>query len=123
MSRSEIVQAGLNAILENLSGLEQQFFEATTSRPRHRVVLDDSYKVTLSKEGYTRSGLRNIYYTIVFTKNDQDTGEGLNFYVHNPSTDDPSVNRKAVASAIKYFLSTGSTITMRDVDANDFRDV
>ncbi|KAJ8462840.1 hypothetical protein ONZ51_g10642 [Trametes cubensis] len=123
MSRSELVQAGLNAILKNLSGLDQQYFEASSIRLRHPFVLDESHKALVSKEGFTSSGYRNIYYSITFTKDNIDTGVVLSLYVRNPSTDDPSANRKAFASAIEYFLSTGSTITLRDVDANDFRDL
>ncbi|KAI0330100.1 hypothetical protein GY45DRAFT_1324169 [Cubamyces sp. BRFM 1775] len=122
MSRPEIVLAGLNAILQNLANLEQGFFEATGSRPAHGFGIDDSHEVTLRKESYTRSGpYTNISYTITFTKDKQDNVHGLNFYVRNPSTDDPSINMEAVASAIQYFLTTGPAITMRDEDATKFR--
>ncbi|KAJ8462843.1 hypothetical protein ONZ51_g10645 [Trametes cubensis] len=112
MARPEFVQNGLKTILENISSLEQRFFEATPTRPRHSFTLEGGVEVTFAKEGYTRSGASNIHYSILFENVVTDV---LNIHLRNPSTDDPTVNTRAVRIAIEYLLSTGSTILSRDV--------
>ncbi|KAH9896633.1 hypothetical protein C8Q73DRAFT_664384 [Cubamyces lactineus] len=116
MARPEFVQNGLKTILENLCSLEQRFFEASSTRPRHSFTLEGGEEVTFGKEGYTRSGISNIHYTILFENADTDV---LNIYLRNPSTDDPALNMKGVRIAIEYFLSKASTILSRDVYVNE----
>ena len=121
MPRNQLVLSGLNVILEALPTLEQQFFKASTDRVHHSFSLDDGTRVTFSKTGYTRSGHKNISYSIrfVLTAGSEET---LTIYVFNPSNDDSSVNMRGVRSAIEYLMSTSDTIRARDVDASTLQD-
>ncbi|KAH9896639.1 hypothetical protein C8Q73DRAFT_788975 [Cubamyces lactineus] len=121
MPRNQLVLSGLSVILEALSTLEQKFFKASTDRAQHSFSLDDGTRVTFSKTGYTRSGHKNISYSIrfVLTAGSEET---LTIYVFNPSDDDSSVNMRGVRSAIEYLMSTSDTIRARDVDASTLQD-
>ena len=123
MTRNELARSGLGVLLDKLSALEQRFFEATTTRVDTSFVFGDDIEVTFAKEGFTRSGISNIFYVITFVEAGSATAkEKLNIYVRNPSIDDPSVNRRAVGSALEYFMSTGDTIRARDVDVSTLQE-
>ncbi|KAI0658961.1 hypothetical protein C8Q70DRAFT_1054269 [Cubamyces menziesii] len=121
MARNQLVQLCLNAILEALPVLEQQFFKASIDRVHHQFSLEDGTSATFYKTGYTRSGLRNISYAIriVLATGSEET---LRIYVFNPSDDDLSVNMRGVRSGIEYLMSTGDTIRARDVDVSALQD-
>ena len=121
MPRPDAVLAGLEALLDKLSTLNEVFFRADVQREVEAVAFGSDGKVTLRKLSFTAGDYSNIAYEIridhpaLALKKD-----ALTVYVRNPSSGNPGANRKAFANAVEYLLSSEDTIRTRDVDAGKF---
>ncbi|KAJ8472630.1 hypothetical protein ONZ51_g8390 [Trametes cubensis] len=121
MPRPDAVVAGLQALLDNLSNLDEVFFQANMYRATRAIHFGSGGSIMLRKLGFTAGPFSNIPFEIEISHpNLGRAGCSLSIYVRYPSTGNTGTNQKAFANAVEYLLSTEDTIKNRDVDARYF---